>query len=187
MSSAVHLPAALSSARTSPLCGPRSTGDMRPLCRSGPRQRISVETIYGHLITIDPGQAAPWPQVTSAELPPPTARPPQRHLAITGRSELELAARSAGLPKLRFGVMRAQQPPNNNCASRSVTVACRAQWRKPWSGAPRHVDSGLFLCPPKGCTSTACLPVWLPVTDRQCGAGRWTTVLPGEGIGRRIL
>ena len=40
----------------------------------------------------------------SAELPPPTARSPQRHLAITGRSKFELAARSAGLPKLRFGV-----------------------------------------------------------------------------------
>src|SRR5262252_8148569 len=55
MSFPIHLPAALGSAGTSSQCGPRSAGDMRPLCRSGPRQRISVETIYGHLITIDPG------------------------------------------------------------------------------------------------------------------------------------
>ena len=106
MSFPVHLPAALGSAGTSSQCGPRSAGDMRPLCRSGPRQRISVETIYGHLITIVQDRAAPWPQVTSAELPPPTTRSPQRHLATTGRSEFELAARSAGLPKLRFGVIR---------------------------------------------------------------------------------
>ena len=138
MSFPVHLPAALGSAGTSSQCGPRSAGDMRPLCRSGPRQRISVETIYGHLITIDPGPSCAVATVTSAELPPPTARSPQRHLAITGRSEFELAARSAGLPKLRFGDLKLFEPIAFGRISRYVTVtsAHRAYCGPPGSRFP---------------------------------------------------
>src|SRR5215471_15280513 len=104
MSFPAHLPAALGSAGTSSQCGPRSAGDIRPLCRSGPRQRISADTIYGHLITIDPGPscaAATGDQCgTAATHSKITTTAPGQ----TRRSEFELAARSAGLPKLRLSV-----------------------------------------------------------------------------------
>ena len=106
MSFPVHLPAALGSAGTSSHCGPRSAGEMRPLCRSGPRQRISVETIYGHLITIDPGPSCAVATGNQCGTAATHSKITTTALAITGRSEFELAARSAGLPKLRFGVIR---------------------------------------------------------------------------------
>jgi hypothetical protein len=121
---------------------------------------------------------APTPNYAAPANPPtPSSRP--RHIVC----KLRCCPWQAGQLAKPIHVLQIRETRGRN----GLTVACRAQWRKPWSRTPPACRQWPVSLPAEGCTSTSWLPVWLPVTGRQCGAGRWTTVLPGEGIGRRTL